>query len=131
MSARKDELTNQCRKFNGPQVARGPRIGHPCCREIPCITILKEVYDGYLVDSCEQVTDIKKAFVKTSPYVLSHKYKSFMLSVDAWSKKTNAEKSKYFYKFLDQKIMGHNTKEPRKNAGKKSDKGNENDRIKQ
>ena len=54
-----------------------------------------------------------------------------MLLVDAWSKKTNAEKDEYFNKFLDQKIMRLNTIQPRKMLEKKSDKGNKNDCIKQ
>ena len=78
-----------------------------------------------------QYNDVRKAFLKIGPYVLSDEYKSFMLSVDAWSKKTNAEKDEYFNKFLDQRIMRLNTVQPRKNAGKKLDKGSENDRIEQ
>ena len=78
-----------------------------------------------------QYNDVRKDFLKTSPYVLSDEYKSFMLSVDAWSKKTNAQKDEYFNKFLDQKIMRLNTVQPRKSAEKKSDKGSENDRIEQ
>ena len=65
-----------------------------------------------------QYIDVKKTFLKTGPYVLSDEYKSFMLSVDAWSKKTNAEKDEYFNKFLDQRIMRLNTVQPRKNAEK-------------
>ena len=66
-----------------------------------------------------QYNDIKKVFLKTGPYVLSDEYKLFMLSVDAWSKKTNAEKDEYFNKSLGQRIMRLNTVQPRKYAGKK------------
>ena len=51
-----------------------------------------------------------------------------MLSVDAWSKKTNAKKDEYFNKFFDDKSMRLNTIQPRKNAEKNR---NENDGIKQ
>ena len=78
-----------------------------------------------------QYNDVRKAFLKTGPHVLSDEYELFMLWVDAWSKKTNAEKDEYFNKFLDQRIMRLNTVQPRKNAGKKLDKGSENDRIEQ
>ena len=72
-----------------------------------------------------------KKLLKTGPYALFDEYKSFMLSVDAWSKKTNAEKYEYFNKFLDRKIMRLNTIQPRKNTGKKLVKGSENNRIEQ
>ena len=46
-------------------------------------------------------------------------------------RKQMLKKDEYFNKFLDQKIMRLNTIQPRKNAGKKSDKASENDRIEQ
>ena len=37
-------------------------------------------------------------------------YKSFVLSVNAWSKKTNTKKNEYVNKFFDHKIMRLNIK---------------------